>query len=719
MTVSSSSSRIAYVGDGTTTAFAFPYEFSAGSDLKVYKAGVLQTITTHYTVSGGGGSSGTVTFVTAPAASESIVIYDDPPVTQLLDYIANDPFPAESHEGGLDKLTRIARRFRDMLTRTLRLSDSDVSGASTVLPTPSAQKILGWNAAANALVNYSASDLATVAVYGAAQYQEFSGNGATTAFTLSSDPGSVNNLDIDISGVSQRNGIDFTVSGANLTFTSAPPTGTNNIHAKWMQALPQGITNANAVNYTPAGSGAEVRTVESALRDDVHLSDKGTSADMLTALNRVATDFSAGGHCQIEAGTWTLSDTFTFAGQRLNLHGKGRQVSIVSFQPASAKAALVVNELSAGGSNQGSICGLGFTAGSNTQDKTAIRLVNVANWDIGHIGIATNAWQGDSIGIKTEGRQLLYIHDSEIACARPIVIGNNATFPSISADHSLIDRCELVGTSATRPCIEFEDGTSFGNMTIRNCAIVKGQHGIYWNDTTSTAAGYAFDIEDIRTEQGLDPTGYSIYLASTAQNLQSLHIRNAHLDNAREGIYLRNAQRVTLENVAFTMGAGRVAMDMTFIAGSRLVMINCFKQTGSTFTLTNARCVRRERVTDVGMIEEWVYDSGFSAGSIASEVYHGGVPFTLASGATQAIADNSFTGIISVSTSEDVSALFELRGATQTTRELVDNAGFFSQTQGTATSVNIYWDAGTSRYRLENNRAGTVTFSVFRIGTSI
>jgi hypothetical protein len=53
MTVSSSQSRISYTGNGATTAFSFPYEFDAGSDLKVYKNSTLQTITTHYTVSGG------------------------------------------------------------------------------------------------------------------------------------------------------------------------------------------------------------------------------------------------------------------------------------------------------------------------------------------------------------------------------------------------------------------------------------------------------------------------------------------------------------------------------------------------------------------------------------------------------------------------------------------------------------------------------------------
>lgn len=331
MTISSSSSRINYTGNGSTTAFSFPYEFQAGTDLKVYKNDTLQTITTHYTVSGGSGLSGTVTFVTAPANGDSVVIYDDPPATQLLDYIANDPFPAESHEGGLDKLTRLIRRLKDRIDRAMRLSDSDVSGASTTLPTPAASKVLGWNAAANALVNYSASDLTTVAAFSAWQSQRFSGNGATVAFTLSSDPGNVNNLDVSIGGVTQQNGVDFTVSGTTLTFTTAPVTGTNNVFVRWGQALPQSVTNANAVNYTPNGAGAVTRTLEAKIRETwVSVVDYG--ADPLgvansTAAIQAAIDYvsgAGGGTVYFPRGTYILTAVLNVASQSVILAGESR-----------------------------------------------------------------------------------------------------------------------------------------------------------------------------------------------------------------------------------------------------------------------------------------------------------------------------------------------------------------------------------------------------------
>ena len=58
--------------------------------------------------------------------------------------------------------------------------------------------------------------------------QSFTGDASDTAFTLS-QASTTNSVFVRISGVMQRNGTDFNVSGVTLTFTTAPPAGTNNI----------------------------------------------------------------------------------------------------------------------------------------------------------------------------------------------------------------------------------------------------------------------------------------------------------------------------------------------------------------------------------------------------------------------------------------------------------------------------------------------------------
>lgn len=127
MTVNTVETRKTYNGNGITDAFATPY-FLADADLAVYVGGVLQTITTDYTVSGAGiPAGGTVTFVTPPpTGTANVIVIRDPALTQLTDWVENDANGAEVKETAFDKLTMIAQRQQDKIDRTLRLQDSDL-----------------------------------------------------------------------------------------------------------------------------------------------------------------------------------------------------------------------------------------------------------------------------------------------------------------------------------------------------------------------------------------------------------------------------------------------------------------------------------------------------------------------------------------------------------------------------------------------------------------
>lgn len=135
MTVSTTTARVSYAGNGSTAAFTVPWYFLSASDLKVYKRSAsgsetLQAITTNYTVSGAGvAAGGTVTFGTAPATGETVVILRDPVIVQSTDYLPNDPFPAESHERALDLLTMVAQRLDDRMDRALVLGETDTPGS--------------------------------------------------------------------------------------------------------------------------------------------------------------------------------------------------------------------------------------------------------------------------------------------------------------------------------------------------------------------------------------------------------------------------------------------------------------------------------------------------------------------------------------------------------------------------------------------------------------
>jgi hypothetical protein len=92
----------------------------------------------------------------------------------------------------------------------------------------------------------------------------FSGDGSTTAFTLSENPENENNTQIYIDGVYQQKS-EYSISSQTLTFSSAPPTGTNNIEVVSFAVTNLTVLNANSVESASIATGA-VGTTE--LADD-------------------------------------------------------------------------------------------------------------------------------------------------------------------------------------------------------------------------------------------------------------------------------------------------------------------------------------------------------------------------------------------------------------------------------------------------------------------
>jgi hypothetical protein len=69
---------------------------------------------------------------------------------------------------------------------------------------------------------------------------QFSGNGSTTAFTLSAAPANTNSILVAISGVLQ-DPTTYSVTGTTLTFSPAPPAGTGNISVRFLGIPASGV----------------------------------------------------------------------------------------------------------------------------------------------------------------------------------------------------------------------------------------------------------------------------------------------------------------------------------------------------------------------------------------------------------------------------------------------------------------------------------------------
>ena len=155
MTVSSTTSKASYSGNGTTTAFTVPFYFLESADLQVIlRSGTtetVQTLTTNYTVTGAGVSSGgTVTMLVAPAAGTTLTILRNIEATQETDLVPNDRLPAETLEVALDKATMLIQQLDEEIGRALKFPASDaVMSAQIPAATARASKFLTFDASGN------------------------------------------------------------------------------------------------------------------------------------------------------------------------------------------------------------------------------------------------------------------------------------------------------------------------------------------------------------------------------------------------------------------------------------------------------------------------------------------------------------------------------------------------------------------------------------------
>ncbi len=241
MTVTSSTNRASYSGNGSLTTFAYGFKIFDQDELTVIlrsSAGVetVQTLTTHYSVTGvGAAGGGNVVFGTAPAAGVTIVVLRELDLEQGLNLVPNDPFPAESLESSLDKLTFMVQQHNEELGRTIKASRTNVLAGSefTISAADRANKVFSFD---------GSGDLAITQELGT-----FKGNwAASTVYKVR-----------DLVKDTSTNNI-FMVKTAHTSSGSQPIT-TNTDAAKWDL-----IVNAAAATTSATAAAASETAAETA-----------------------------------------------------------------------------------------------------------------------------------------------------------------------------------------------------------------------------------------------------------------------------------------------------------------------------------------------------------------------------------------------------------------------------------------------------------------------
>ena len=153
MTISTTIIKNSYSGNASQTVFPYTFKISVDADIQVILRSALGTetvkaISTDYTVSGAGDANGgNVTMVVAPASGETLVIRRATIQTQTIDLVENDPFSAETVEGGFDKSVSLVQEIQEEADRAIKLSRTNTMASTefTVDAVNRAGKILGFD----------------------------------------------------------------------------------------------------------------------------------------------------------------------------------------------------------------------------------------------------------------------------------------------------------------------------------------------------------------------------------------------------------------------------------------------------------------------------------------------------------------------------------------------------------------------------------------------
>ena len=279
MTVSSTTVKKSYNGNGSTAAFTYDFLINTTAELKVIIRSstgteTVKTISSHYNISDSSGS-GTVTFTSGniPASGETVILIRDTNLTQGTDYVENDPFPSSSHESALDKLTLQVQEVQEELDRAIKLSRTNTMTSTefTVGSTDRASKILAFDSSGEISVT---QELGTV-----------KGNwGASTTYAIR-----------DIVKDTSTNNIFIALTAH--TSSGSQPLTTNTDSAKWsllVDAASATTSATNAASSETAAANSATAAASSASTASGHKDTATTKAsEASTSASAAATSATA------------------------------------------------------------------------------------------------------------------------------------------------------------------------------------------------------------------------------------------------------------------------------------------------------------------------------------------------------------------------------------------------------------------------------------------
>lgn len=313
--------RVVYSGSLGTGPYPFLFEILTSADIGVYKNTTLLTLSADYTVTINADGTGSVTLTSAATSTDTISIFGNKGIQRQTDFTTGGDLFANSLNDELDAQTIFAQQNSEAILRSIRAPVTDPTTIDMVLPAKAdrADTVLTFDTDGNPSATSSSAFVAGLSgsILGANYVtNNATGDGSTTAFTVSVAPGSKTNIQIYIDGVYQ-NKASFSVSGTTVTFTEAPPLNSS-IEFMIGYSIASTTGDASGVDFTQSGSGAVTTTVYQKLTEFVSVKDFGAAGDGVT-------DDTAAIQAALDASDSVFVPEGNYVISTIYVHGRGKR----------------------------------------------------------------------------------------------------------------------------------------------------------------------------------------------------------------------------------------------------------------------------------------------------------------------------------------------------------------------------------------------------------
>lgn len=249
MTVSSSTNKFRYEGNGSTDTFAFTGRIFSAADLKVEiitraTDALVETLTltTDYTVTINGDESASVQITNAlkiPSSLQDVQLRRDLAQTQTVDLPTGTVFPASSVENALDKMAALVQDLSEEVDRCVKISVTSSDDP------PSALEVI--DAADDAADSAAAAAASAVAAAASAAGVDLPALGAANTVMKVNSGGT----ELEYGKIAAANIVDGTITPTQADIASQAEAEAGSISTKFMtpQRTAQAIAALTSTDY--------------------------------------------------------------------------------------------------------------------------------------------------------------------------------------------------------------------------------------------------------------------------------------------------------------------------------------------------------------------------------------------------------------------------------------------------------------------------------------